>query len=49
MQWYRNASRSLSESAGYTESESRQLFLPLIDLGAWPAAMPQLTRPAISV
>jgi AcrR family transcriptional regulator len=46
-QWYRDASHSLSESTGYRESESRQLLLTLIGLGAWPIAMPQLTRLAL--
>jgi AcrR family transcriptional regulator len=46
-EWYRDASHSLSESTGYTESESRQLLLTLIGLGAWPSAMPQLSRLAL--
>ncbi|MGW1883993.1 TetR/AcrR family transcriptional regulator [Streptomyces sp. NPDC001970] len=46
-EWYRDASHSLSDSTGYTESESRQLLLTLIGLGAWPTAMPQLARLAL--
>ncbi|MGW1491289.1 TetR/AcrR family transcriptional regulator [Streptomyces sp. NPDC002402] len=47
MEWYRDASHSLAESTGYTESESRQLLLTLIGLGAWPSAMPQMARLAL--
>ncbi|WP_149182792.1 TetR family transcriptional regulator [Streptomyces sp. TRM49041] len=46
-EWYRDASGSLADSTGFTESESRQLLLTLIGLGAWPNAMPQLARLAL--
>jgi AcrR family transcriptional regulator len=46
--WYVKAADSLSESTGYNHNQSSQLLLALISLAAWPTAMPQLTRLALT-
>lgn len=44
---YSCASQSLAASTGYTPAQASQLLLTLIGLGAWPIAMPQLSRLAL--
>ena len=46
--WYMRAANSLSASTGYNHTQSSQLLLALISLAAWPTAMPQLTRLALT-
>ncbi|MFE0727487.1 TetR/AcrR family transcriptional regulator [Streptomyces antibioticus] len=42
--WYADAAKSLALATGRPEDEAGRLLLTLIGLGAWPMAMPHLSR-----